>query len=159
MSNKYFEVMTSVVNKKRIPEEDILAHFNGWNTMSWLSSNPRAVHEINLLNSCRGNKYIGKLQEYKMLRGLVNIPKNSFINKDKVDKNQKVIIDVIRKHFKVGKMTALDYYKILKGEQIISILELYARKNETHFKAKDMKIVTDIRAAITAKKKILREKV
>lgn len=156
---EYFDVLTSIVNKKNISEEDILKHFNGWHAMTWLSNHPRAVWEANELNSARGNKFIGKMQEYKTLKGLIHIPKNTFLKADKKDKHSKVILDVIMRHYGVGKTTAVDYFNILSGVQIIKLLELYARKNENQMGAKDLAEVKKIRDAIVAKKKILEKKV
>lgn len=155
---EYFDVLTSIVNKKEIKEEDILKHFNGWHTMTWLAYHPRAVWEANKVNSARGNKFIGKLQEYKALKGLINIPKKTYIKADKTDKHAKVILDVIMRHFSVGKTTSIDYFKILPGENIIKLLELYARKNENQISTKDLSEVKKIRDAITAKKKEIMKK-
>ena len=158
MADGYFDVMTSIISKKNVSEEDILKHFNGWQTIVWLGNHPRAVYEANVLNSCRGNKYIGKIQEYKALKGLIHLPRNTFLKNDKTDKHKKTIREVLTRHFRVGKMTAGEYYNILNGKQILDILELYARKNETHLAAKDIKLLKAIRDAIVAKKKTLKEK-
>ena len=155
---EYFDVLTSIINKKNIPDEAVLKHFNGWQTMVWLSNHPRAVYEANELNSARGNKYIGKLQEYKTLKGLIHIPKNTFLKSDKADKNNKIILDVLMRHFQVGKTTAIAYFNILKGDRVLDIIEMYARKNEKHMSAKDLVEVKKIRDALTAKRKILKDK-
>ena len=155
--SEFFEVITSVIDKKRISEEDILKHYNGFMVMNWLSGHPKAAWLVNSINSARGNKYIAKekLAEYKSIKYLIDLPKNTKISFDKKDKNQKIIINVLMKHYLVGKTTAEDYYKILGGNRVLVILELYARKNEKNFGAAEMKFLNEIRGAITSKKKEL----
>jgi len=158
MANDYFDVMTSIVNKKKISEDLILQHFNGWGTVKWLSGHPKALYEANMINSARGNKFIGKIQEYKALRGLIQIPKNTYLKMDKADKHMNTIINLIKNHFQVGTFTAKDYYNILPGSEIIKLLERYGRKNENMMSAKELKSVKDIRDALVNKKKILESK-
>lgn len=158
MAVGYFDVLTSVISKKNISEEDIEKHFNGWQTMTLLMNHPKAVWEANQINSARGNKFITKAAEYKALKGLISIPKNTFLKSDKADKHSIVILNTLMKFFKVGKTTAVDYFKILPGKEITRILDLYARKNETHMNAKSLNEVKDIRAALTAKRKFLESK-
>ena len=155
---EYFDVLTSIISKKPISDEDVMKHFSGWHTMTWLSNHPRAVWEANIINSARGNKFMSKLAEYKALKGVIKIPRNTFLKADKKDKHSKVILDVLMKHFGIGKTTAVDYFNILSGEQVLKILDLYARKNENQIDPKSIKEVTKIRDAIASKKKTLKNK-
>jgi len=153
----YFDVMMSLVSKKRIPDGDVLKHYNGYMSFVWLSSHPKAVYDINTLNSARGNRFFAKekLAEYYALKGLVQIDRRTKIPFVKKDKHLETIMTLVQTHYKVGKTTAKEYYKILSPEQILGLLELHARKNEKYLSATDTKSVQDIRSALTAKKKDL----
>jgi hypothetical protein len=153
MASSYFDVLTSIINKKNISDGDVLKHFSGFAAIKWLSSHPKALYEANILNSARGVKFIKSLEEYKALKGLVQIPKNTYLKFDKTDKNLKTVLKTIQKHYSVGKTTAQEYYKILPLENITAILEQYSRKNENMMSAKELKTVKDIRDALSNIKK------
>ena len=51
MANEYFDVMTSIINKKKISHELILKHFNPWQTYKWLSGHPQSLYESNIINT------------------------------------------------------------------------------------------------------------
>ncbi len=153
MANEYFEVMTSIINKKKISDDLVLQHFNGWGAMIWLSAHPKALYEANLINSARGNKYIDKLSEYKALKGIIKIPKSTFLKMDKLDKDRKIILKTIKNHFNVGNSTAEKYYNILNGRELIKIFERYSRLNENMMSAKELKNVKEIRDILNKKRK------
>ena len=39
------------------------------------------------------------------------------------------------RHFNIGKTTAVDYFNIMPGQQVLKILEMYARMNENQMNA------------------------
>jgi len=149
---EYFDVLTSIINKKQISEEDIQKHFVTYTTIVWLSRNPMACYAANQLNSCRGNKYIPKDVDYKFLKESIKLPKNSRLEFDKNDKEMKIIENAIRTYFKTGKSTAREYMAILGGKRIVEILEKMAQLNNTYTRDKD---IIDIRNALVKKKKEL----
>jgi tellurite resistance protein len=157
MANGYWDVLGSIISKKRVTNEEIQTHFNSYMTNKMLMLHPRGVMMANVLNSCRGNKYIAKekIAEYKALRKIVTLDRKLRLSMDKKDKHQEVIIELLQSHFKIGKTTAQEYFKILKGQRLIDIMELYARKNEKNLSKKEIEMVKDIRSALLAKKKEL----
>ena len=156
-NNRFWEILNSVVSKKHISDEDIEKSFDSYMAMNMLKVHPQANYQANFLNTARGLKYISKHKtaEYKALRSLITLPKNTRLQGDKVDKHQEIILGVISKHYKVGTLTAKDYFKILGGRRIIALMELYARKGETKLSATDKAAVMKIRTALTAKKRDL----
>ena len=154
--NLYFKVMGSIVNKKAFPVEVINSQFNGWQTIAWLGNHPRSLHEANTINSCRGNKYISKIAEYRALKAIVKIPRNTYLKSDTVDKAKKIILDVLCDHFKIGTSTAKEYFKILGKEKVYDIMEKYARVNEKQVSAKDLKLLQPIRNVVKQLKKGLK---
>jgi hypothetical protein len=151
----YWAIMGSIVNKKKFSDADIDKHFVTYMAMNMLKTDPQAVYEANIFNSARGQKFLAKhkIAEYKALRSLIKIPRNKFLKGDKIDKEQNTILEIIGRHYKVGTVTSKDYYRILKGPRLISLLELYARRNENKMSAVEKKKVMEIRTAITKKKK------
>jgi len=158
MANEYFDVLTSIINKKQIPDEDVKKHFSGYAAIKWLSAHPKSLYEANFINSARGNKYIHSLEEYKALKYIISLPKNTYLKFDKTDKHMKTILNILKMHFSVGPITAQDYFKLLPGIEIIKILELYSRKNENMMGPKELKKVKEIRDALSNKRKVLEGK-
>ena len=147
--SSYFEVLTSIINKKKISSDDINKHFAGFPAIKWLSINPMACYAANQLNSARGNKYIPKEAEYKFLKQSVKLPTNTKLSFDKNDKEMKVIIDALKVYFKTGNTTAEEYLNLLGGEKVIVILEKIAQLNNTYTTEKK---IIELRMALAKKK-------
>jgi len=154
MANEYFTVMTSIINKKNISDELILQHYNGWAAFKWLSGHPQALYESNLLNTARGNKYIGKIEEYKTLKGLIHLKPNTYIKMDKNDKLLNTLIKLITTHYQVGKSTAKEYLKTLSYDELVKLLETYGRMNENYMSASDTKKIQEYRVILKNKNKL-----
>ncbi|MHB8097965.1 MAG: hypothetical protein ACYDD5_00035 [Sulfuricurvum sp.] len=146
---EYFDVLTSIINKKEVSNDDVSNHFVGFMAIKWLSINPMACYVSNQLNSARGNKYIPKEAEYRFLKESIKLPKNTKLSFDKNDKDTKVIIDNLMSIYKTGRNTILEYMDILGGEKIISLLEKNAQLNNKY--TTDPKII-ELRSALVKKK-------
>jgi len=149
---EYFDVLTSIINKKEISEEDIGKHFAGFPAIKWLSINPMACYAANQINSCRGNKYIPNSAEYRFLKQVIKLPKNTRLSFDKNDKEMKIIIDNLKVYFKAGVTTTIEYMNLLGGERLIPILEKIAQINNTYTTDKN---ILDLRMALAKKNKDL----
>lgn len=150
--SEYFDVLTSIINKKPVADDDVNKHFAGFMAVKWLSANPMACYAANTLNSARGNKFIPKIAEYKFLKNVVKLPTNTRLPFDKNDKELKLIMEILTREFKVGPENVQDYMKILGGEKILKILNKYAQwqNNQTT----DPGII-ELRKAIKKKEKDL----
>jgi hypothetical protein len=149
---EYFDVLKSIINKQNVPQDDIEKHFAGFMAVKWLSANPMACYTVNHLNSARGNKFIPKIAEYKFLKETIKLPKNTFLQFDKNDKDMQIILDVLVTEFRVGIENVQDYMKILGGERILKILNKHAQLLNTQ--TTDPKII-ELRKAIKKKEKDL----
>jgi len=148
----YFDVLKSVITKIKVFDNDVEKHFVPFVTMKWLSRDAQTCHKINVLNSTRGLQYVPKKDEYIFLRNVVNLPKKKFLEFDKNDKEQEIILSAIALHFKCGKQTAKEYMNILGGEKLIQLLEKIAQINNLH--TKNSKIL-ELRNALNKKRKEL----
>ena len=120
----FFGVLTSIINKKKISEEDIQKQFNSFVAIKWLSNNPGTLLISNYLNSYRGNSNIDNKNGYLFLRNAINLPKNTFIKFDKKSKED-LTIQAIKEKFKVNYYIAAEYLEILPENQIKQIKKIY----------------------------------
>lgn len=148
----YFDVLKSIVTKKKVPVPDIEKHFSGFMATSWVSRDPQSCYVLNKLNSAQGLKHIPKLAEYKFIKSMIKLPKNKYIEFDKPDKNMNIIIKALSSYFKCGRSTVEEYMQILGGPKIIKILELLAQLNNKYTTDKS---ILDIREALLKKKEDL----
>ena len=148
----YFDVLKSVITKRKVQDNDIDKHFIPFVTMKWLSKDPKTCHTINILNVARGLQFIPKKDEYIFLKRAVTLPKNKYIAFDKNDKEYNIILLALATHFKCGKQTAKEYMDILGGEKIVALLEKMAQINNKY--TSDAKIL-ELRNALQKKKKEL----
>jgi len=150
-----FDIHNSLINKKQYTDDEINRLFTPFISLEWLSIHPKLAWELNAINSAKGLKYIPKIAEYKAIKYTINLPKNTRFKIPKSDKNEKIIIKTLMKHFNINKTIAKDYINILGGKKILDILELYARRTENRIDAKSIKFTKDLRTAISAKKQEL----
>ena len=149
---EYFDVLKSIISKSNVSEEDVDKHFAGFLAVKWLSANPMACYAANSLNSARGNKHIPKSAEYKFLKNVIKLPKNTYLKFDKNDKEMQIIMTTLTKEFSVGPDNVEDYMQILGGERILKILNKHAQLlNKT---TTDPQII-ELRKAIKKKEKDL----
>jgi len=150
----YWDVQKSVITKQRISEENIIKHFTPFMTITWLSVDPRTCYETNELNTAIGLKYIPKIDEYKFIRNKVKLPKNKYIPMDKNDKHWNIIILAVAEYYRVGKVTANDYIKMMGGPRIINLLE---RIGQIHNTYTTDKYILSVRNALVKKKTELKK--
>jgi len=123
----YFEVLQSVVNKREIPDEDVLRLYNGFLTIKYLGANIQACHQSNFINSCRGNLRVPKLAEYKALKNIITVPKNTYIKFDSGAKLSHEINLILQEHFHINSQLATVYAKALGFREVLKIVEKTAR--------------------------------
>lgn len=150
----YFDVLKSVITKQRIDEDSINKHFVPFMALTWVSADPKTCYETNELNTARGLSYIPKIDEYKFLRSKIKLPKNKYIPFDKNDKHYNTIVSVIADYFRIGKVTAEEYIKMMGGERVIEILEIIGQINNTY--TNDKRILS-VREALSKKKAYLKK--
>jgi len=150
----YFDVLKSVINKHRIDDEIVNKHFVPFMALTWISVDPKTCYETNELNTARGLNYIPKLDEYKFLRSKVKLPRGKFIPFDKNDKHMNIIILAIADYYRVGKVTAQEYIKMMGGDRIIELLE---RIGQIHNTYTTDKYILSVRDALAKKKKDLKK--
>ena len=148
----YFDVLKSIVTKRKVSDTDIEKHFSGFMATTWVSKDAQSCYSVNGLNSAQGLNHIPKLAEYKFIKTMIKLPKNKFIEFDKTDKHMNIIIKALGSYFNCGKSTTEEYMQILGGAKIVKILELLAQVNNKH--TTDKKIL-DIRMALVKKTKDL----
>lgn len=116
----FFDILTSIVNKKEIPDEIIKKQFNSFIALNWLSNHPAGLLIGNYLNASRGNSSINDFVGYKFLRNAINLPKNTFIKYSKKQK-QEELLELIEKKYKCSYETAREYLEILPDSEIKKI--------------------------------------
>jgi len=146
---EFFDVLTSIINKKPISDEDIKKHYTGFVTNKWLSNNPMACYVVNQVQSTRGNKFIPVEAEYRFLKNSIKMNNNTRLAFDKNDKCYNTIIETVKSIYNVGNTTAEEYIKILGGKRLVAILEKRAMLSNTH--TSDNTILS-LREAINNKK-------
>jgi len=142
----YFDVLTSIINKKQIDDQSIDKHFSPFQAIRWLSNNPIACYESNKINIY---SKIPKSAEYRFLKNSIKLKKNTRLPFDKKDKDLKIIIKTICKEYKIGPETAKEYIKILPSKITLEILNKWAMTNNNYIKDKE---VIELRKAIENKK-------
>jgi len=150
----YFDVLRSVITKQHIDEDSINKHFVPFMALTWVSADPKTCYETNELNTTRGLSYIPKINEYKFLRSKIKLPKNKYIPFDKNDKHYNIIVSVVADYFRIGKVTAEEYIKMMGGERVIEILEIIGQINNTY--TNDKRILS-VREALVKKKSYLKK--
>jgi len=150
----YFDVLKSVINKHRMDDEIIDKHFVPFMALTWISVDPKTCYETNELNTAKGLGYIPKTAEYRFLRNKVKIPKNKFIPFDKNDKYANTIISALANYYRVGKVTAQEYMKMMGGNRVIKLLEKIGQINNTYTTDK---YILSVREALAKKKADLKK--
>ena len=145
----YFDVLSSIINKNKIDDEDINKHFAGFQAIRWLSIDARSCHSINALNSVRGNKFISKEAEYRFLKNVIVLPRKTFLKAPKDNKDLEPMYTTLMKHFNCNRIQAEEYSNLLGGEALIKILEIYAMLNNSYIQDKD---ILELRKMLSTKK-------
>jgi len=148
----YYDVLTSIVNKKKIDDEYIIKNFSGFPAIKWLSINPMACYTANKINSVRGVRFIPSIAEYKFLKESIKLPKNTKLSFDKKDKDMDIITKNLMIYFKTNSRTVDEYKQILGGNRILKILEKISQPTNFHTTNKD---IIELRIAIEKKRKEL----
>jgi len=146
---EYFDVLTSIINKKKIIDEDVNTHFTGFQAVKWLSVNPMACYTANQINSCRGIKFVPSIAEYKFLKETIKLAKNTRLSFDKSEKDINIIMKALVKYFKTNANTTKEYIKVLGNKRISEILEEIAQTSNKYCTDKE---VLALRSAISKKK-------
>jgi len=120
-SNKkysFFDILTSIVNKKNIPQDIIEKDFSPFVAVTWLSNNPTGLLVGNFLNASRGNSKIDNFNSYLFLKNGINLPKNTFIKfpkkqKEEIEKSE--ILKAISIKYKLSEEKSKEYFEIIKN--------------------------------------------
>jgi len=125
-----FDHIANLTHKKKMCSDDDLKTFDVFMINKWLSMEPSLTELINELQiMCNSN--LSQKQMYRIY--YTYLPKNKFylkyIKASKVKKHNPELINIITKYFKVNKIIAKEYLRILYMEndltEIKYILNLY----------------------------------
>ena len=155
----YFDVLTSIVNKKKIPNEYIEKLYNPFGTMRWLYEHPQALYEANILNSSRGIGKIPKIAEYKALKGIISINKKTFIKSSKTNSDLDIFIRLLLKHYNINTDLAKEYLFFMDSKDLLHLVTLYAREHESNLGNADIKEVNEYRGILKKYRKDIENKI
>lgn len=150
--NNYFDVQNSIIKKTKVTDQEIQKHFSPFMAITTLSLDAKTCWQINSLNAAVGLKFIPKKAEYSFLYNTVKLPRNTFLKNEKSNKNYKLVIKELNKHFKSGTKTTEEYIKILGGVKIMEILDRISQKSNKYC---TNPVLIKLRAAIQDIKKEL----
>ena len=118
----YFDVLTSIVNKKKMTEEDINKYFDSFMTTKYLSGQIQSAYQANKINCLPLLNKIPKKVQYELFKNTITIKKNTRIPFSKKDKDEEVILKAIAKYYNVNKERAKEYKKMIGNKETIKIL-------------------------------------
>ena len=119
-----FNTMFSALDKNKTPTTDEIEKIPSFIFCKWLSGNPSSIFIANEIN-----KYydMPMLNQYFLVKhSLAGKVRN--VKYVKSDKNDSLDVDLIIKHFKISKIKALEYLRIINKNELKKIRELYTQK-------------------------------
>jgi len=121
--NTFFDVLTSVINKKEMPHKDVKKHFSSFAAQKWLSSNPMAAWTANKINSARGSFNIPNTAEYLFLKSAIKLPKTTFLKFDKKTAAVDAIVEAFASKYNCNSQLARTYICLIPFNQFKQILD------------------------------------
>lgn len=116
-----FNTMFSALDKNKTPSNVEIEKIQSFIFCKWLSGSPSTIFKANEINMYYNIPIINQyfLIKHSFAGKVRNV---RYVKTDKYDSRD---IDLMMKHFKISKLKALEYLKIIDKNELNSIRELY----------------------------------
>lgn len=116
----FFQIITSIVDKKFFPTEDEIGTLNSYITLQYLANDPQASMYANVIN-CYSD--IPLSAQYRFLRH--SLPKK-FIKFNKKEKIQdKETVELVSRYYNISEKLAINYLELLNTNDIDEIKDYF----------------------------------
>lgn len=118
----FFQLITSVVDKKFMPTDEQIEGMNSYILLQYLSNDPMGAIVANTMNVY---SEIPLVAQYRFLRNA--LPKNiKFIKFAKKEKISDSNITLVREYYKLNDKLALEYLELISEEDLERIKDYYS---------------------------------